>query len=47
MSLRAAQAVALQARREGLTEPTDAGRMYQKIHEMMWTPVYRPYRRRA
>ena len=45
MSLRVAQAVALQARKEGLTEPMDAGDMYRKIRDKMWTPVYRPYRR--
>jgi malate dehydrogenase (oxaloacetate-decarboxylating) len=45
VSLRVAQAVALQARREGLTQPIDAGDMYQKIRDKMWTPVYRPYRR--
>ena len=26
-------------------EPLDAGDMYQKIRDKMWTPVYRPYRR--
>ncbi|MBV8590097.1 MAG: hypothetical protein JO212_08545 [Acetobacteraceae bacterium] len=45
VSLRVAQAVALQARKEGLTEPMDAGDMYPKIRDKMWTPVYRPYRR--
>lgn len=46
VSLRVAQAVALQARKEGLTEPTDAGEIYQSIRNKMWSPVYRPYRRR-
>jgi len=45
VSLRVAQAVAMQARKEGLTESMDAGEMYQKIRDTMWTPAYRPYRR--
>ena len=47
VSLRVAQAVAMQARKDGLTEQMDAGEMYQKIRDRMWTPVYRPYRRKA
>jgi len=47
VSLRVAQVVALQARREGLTEPMDAGDLYGKIRHTMWTPAYRPYHRRA
>src|SRR5215207_1939242 len=47
VSLRVAQAVAMQARKDGLTEQMDAGDMYQKIRDRMWTPVYRPYRRKA
>jgi malate dehydrogenase (oxaloacetate-decarboxylating) len=47
VSLRVAQAVALQARKEGLTEPMDAGEIYQSIRNKMWSPVYRPYRRRS
>jgi malate dehydrogenase (oxaloacetate-decarboxylating) len=47
VSFRVAQAVALQARKDGLTEPMDAGDIYRKIRDKMWTPVYRPYRRRA
>jgi malate dehydrogenase (oxaloacetate-decarboxylating) len=47
VSLRVAQAVAMQARREGLTEPMDAGDMYGMIRNTMWTPAYRPYHRRA
>ena len=35
----------MQARKDGLTEPMDAGDMYRKIRDKMWTPVYRPYRR--
>jgi malate dehydrogenase (oxaloacetate-decarboxylating) len=46
VSLRVAQAVAMQARKDGLTESMDAGEMYQKIRDKMWTPVYRPYRRK-
>ncbi|ACA15766.1 Malate dehydrogenase (oxaloacetate-decarboxylating) (NADP(+)) [Methylobacterium sp. 4-46] len=45
VSLRVAQAVALQARNDGLTEAMDAGDMYQKIRNKMWAPLYRPYRR--
>ena len=44
VSLRVAQAVALQAHKDGLTEPMDAGDIYQVIRDKMWTPV-RPYRR--
>src|SRR3954467_15572988 len=44
VSLRVAQAVAMQARRGGLTEPMDAGDMYRMIRETMWTPAYRPFR---
>ena len=40
-----ALAVALQARKDGLAEPMDAGDMYQRIRDKMWTPAYRPYRR--
>ena len=47
VSLRVAQAVALQARQEGLTAPIDAGDLYGHIRDTMWTPAYRPYRRRA
>ena len=47
VSLRLAQAVAIQARKEGLTEPMDAGDIFQKIQNKMWSPVYRPYRRRV
>src|SRR3954452_4866674 len=46
VSLRVAQAVAMQARREGLTEPMDAGDMYRMIRETMWTPAYGPSHRR-
>jgi malate dehydrogenase (oxaloacetate-decarboxylating) len=46
VSLRLAQMVAMQTREEGLTEPMDAGDMYRKVRGKMWTPVYRPYRRR-
>jgi malate dehydrogenase (oxaloacetate-decarboxylating) len=45
VSLRVAQAVALQARKDGLTEAMDAGDMYRKIQDKMWTPAYRPYGR--
>jgi malate dehydrogenase (oxaloacetate-decarboxylating) len=47
VSLRVAQAVAMQARKDGLTEQMDAGDMYQKIRNKMWAPVYRPYRRKG
>ncbi|HEX2137200.1 MAG TPA: NAD-dependent malic enzyme [Microvirga sp.] len=46
VSMRVAQAVAMQARKDGLTEPMDAGDMYRKIRDKIWTPVYRPYRRK-
>ncbi len=46
VSLRVAHAVALQARKEGLTEPMDAGDMFRLIRDKMWTPTYHPYRRR-
>lgn len=41
VSLRVAQAVAMQARKEGLAEQMDAGEMYQRIRAKMWNPVYR------
>ena len=47
VSLRVAQAVAMQARKDGLTEQMDAGDMYKKIRNKMWAPVYRPYRRKG
>jgi malate dehydrogenase (oxaloacetate-decarboxylating) len=47
VSLRVAQAVAMQARKDGLTEQMDAGDMYQKIRNKMWAPVYRAYRRKG
>ena len=47
VSLRVAQAVAMQARKDGLTEQMDAGDMYKKIRNKMWDPVYRPYRRKG
>jgi malate dehydrogenase (oxaloacetate-decarboxylating) len=47
VSLRVAQAVAMQARKDGLTEQMDAGDMYQRIRNKMWAPVYRPYRRKG
>jgi malate dehydrogenase (oxaloacetate-decarboxylating) len=47
VSLRVAQAVAMQARQEGLSEAMDAGDLYRKIRDKMWTPTYQPYRRPA
>ncbi|MFL5532950.1 MAG: NAD-dependent malic enzyme [Gemmatimonadales bacterium] len=47
VSLRVAQAVAMQARQEGLSEAMDAGDIYRKIRDKMWTPTYQPYRRPA
>jgi malate dehydrogenase (oxaloacetate-decarboxylating) len=47
VSLRVAQAVAMQARKDGLTEQMDAGDMYKKIRNKMWDPVYRPYQRKG
>ena len=46
VSIAVAHAVALQARKEGLAEPLDAGDIYQKIRDRMWTPVYQPYRQK-
>src|SRR3954462_7096289 len=45
VSLLVAKAVAMKARKDGLTEPMDAGEMHRKIRDKMWTPAYRPYRR--
>jgi malate dehydrogenase (oxaloacetate-decarboxylating) len=47
VSLRVAQAVAMQARNEGLSEAMDAGDMYRTVRDKMWTPTYRPYQRPA
>ena len=47
VSLRVAQAVAMQARKDGLTAQMDAGDMYQRIRNKMWAPVYRPYQRKG
>jgi malate dehydrogenase (oxaloacetate-decarboxylating) len=40
VSLRVAQAVARQALREKLTEPMDAGEIYERIKQKMWQPAY-------
>ena len=45
VSLQVAQAVALQARGEGLTQPLDGGEINRVIRAKMWLPVYRPYRK--
>ena len=43
ISLCVAQALALQAREGGLTEPMDAGDIYRRIRDKMWTPVYQAF----
>jgi malate dehydrogenase (oxaloacetate-decarboxylating) len=45
VSFRVAQAVALQARKDGSTESIDSGEMYTRIRQKMWMPEYHPYRR--
>jgi len=45
VSFRVAQAVALQARKDGLAELIDSGEMYTKIRQKMWMPEYHLYRR--
>jgi malate dehydrogenase (oxaloacetate-decarboxylating) len=45
ISMRVAEAVAMQACKEGLTEPISAAEIFEKIEAKIWTPVYRPYRR--
>jgi malate dehydrogenase (oxaloacetate-decarboxylating) len=47
VSLRVAQAVAVQARKDGLAEPMDTGDMYNRIRDKMWTPKYHRYQRTA
>jgi malate dehydrogenase (oxaloacetate-decarboxylating) len=47
ISVRVAVAVAMQACKEGLTEPMSPGEIFQRIQGKIWTPVYRPYRRRS
>jgi malate dehydrogenase (oxaloacetate-decarboxylating) len=47
ISVRVAVAVAMQACKEGLTEPMNPGEIFQRIQGKIWNPVYRPYRRRA
>jgi len=47
VSMRVAEAVAMQACKEGLTEPMSAAKIFEKIEANIWTPLYRPYRREA
>ena len=47
VSMRVAEAVAMQACKEGLTEPISAAKIFEKIEANIWTPLYRPYRREA
>jgi malate dehydrogenase (oxaloacetate-decarboxylating) len=47
ISVRVAVAVAMQACKEGLTGPMSPGEIFQRIQSKIWTPVYRPYRRRS
>jgi malate dehydrogenase (oxaloacetate-decarboxylating) len=45
ISFRVAQAVAAQARKDGLAELMDTGDMYKRIRDKMWTPKYHRYER--
>jgi len=45
VSIRVAQAVANQACKEGLAEATHRDDISQRIHDKIWSPMYRPYRR--
>ena len=45
VSFRVAQAVAAQARKDGLAEAMDTGDMYKRIRDKMWTPKYHRYQR--
>lgn len=47
ISVRVAVAVAMQACKDGLTEPMSPAEISQRIRDKIWTPVYRPYRRRS
>ncbi len=47
VSVHIAQAVADQARRDGLARAADADDVRRRIDGKIWTPVYRPYRRTA
>jgi malate dehydrogenase (oxaloacetate-decarboxylating) len=47
ISVRVAVAVAMQAYKDGLTEPMNPDEISQRIQDKIWTPVYRPYRRRS
>ncbi|HZN31877.1 MAG TPA: NAD-dependent malic enzyme [Xanthobacteraceae bacterium] len=47
VSYRVAVAVALAAQAEGLAQPTTRDALEARIQSKMWTPVYRPYRRRG
>jgi malate dehydrogenase (oxaloacetate-decarboxylating) len=44
VSARVAETVAMQACKEGLTEPIGAAEIFRRIEAKIWTPVYRPYR---
>jgi malate dehydrogenase (oxaloacetate-decarboxylating) len=46
VSYRVAIAVALQAQAEGLAEETSRDELESRVRAKMWTPIYRPYRRR-
>jgi malate dehydrogenase (oxaloacetate-decarboxylating) len=45
VSFRVAQAVAVQARKDGLTESIDIGDIYKVIRAKMWSPKYHRYQR--
>ena len=46
VSYRVALAVAAQAQAEGLAEATDRETLEARVRAKMWTPAYRPYRRK-
>jgi malate dehydrogenase (oxaloacetate-decarboxylating) len=46
VSQRVAEAIAMQACKDTLTEPMGADEVFRKIQTKIWSPVYRPYRRR-
>jgi malate dehydrogenase (oxaloacetate-decarboxylating) len=44
VSMRVAEAVALQAQTEGLADRTSADELREAIAAAVWSPVYHPYR---
>jgi malate dehydrogenase (oxaloacetate-decarboxylating) len=47
VSYHVALAVAAQAQAEGLADATDRDALEARVRAKMWTPVYRPYRRKS